>query len=340
MTTIKDVAREAGVSIATVSRVFSGRDPVSGKVSERVREAAERLAYRPNALARSLRARTTKTVGLLVPNVMNPFFTAAARAVEDAARRRGYTMVLGNTNEDPATEELYLKVLLEKRVDGLVVCPARARFPMLAEIVRDGVPVVFLDRFVEGTEAPVVRISGGRAVRQLVAYLRDLGHERIAIISGPPETVPGAERLQAFLDGARESGVSVREELIRIGDFRRPSGRAAMEELLALEERPTAVFAANNLMTLGALEGVRAAGLRIPEDISVASFDDVTWFSLLDPPLTAIAQPVGDVGAAAAEALLVMVEDGRSPVPFSAEATLVVRESCGPPKAASSEATI
>ncbi|HEX2728237.1 MAG TPA: LacI family DNA-binding transcriptional regulator, partial [Rubrobacteraceae bacterium] len=181
------MAREAGVSVATVSRTFSGTQYVRPEVRERVVTAAEKLRYRPNALARSLRVEHTRTLGLVIPNVGNPFFTAMARAVEDAARGMGYSLMIGNTDEDPAKESEYLNVLMEKRVDGLIVSPARAISPPLEEIAQSGVPVVFLDRYVEGIEAPVVRADGQRAVDGLVEHLVDLGHERLAIISGPPE---------------------------------------------------------------------------------------------------------------------------------------------------------
>lgn len=340
LSSIKDIAREAGVSIATVSRVFSGRDPVSEEMRAKVLAAAERLAYRPNALARSLKVESTRTLGLVVPNIMNPFFTAVARAVESAAQKRGYTVTLGNTDEDPKREAVYLQTLLEKRVDGLLVCPARAKSPQLEAVVRERVPVVFLDRAVEGVEAPVIRADGRRALGSLVEYLTELGHERLAIISGPPETVSGAERLEAFLEKAEERGVKVPEGFVKVGDFRRPSGKSAMEELLGLERRPTAIFAANNLMTLGALQAIKEARLEIPGDISLASFDDVAWFPLLDPPLTAIAQPVEEIGAAAAEALLRMVEHKERADSFIAEAELMLRGSCGPPRVGASRAGV
>jgi LacI family transcriptional regulator len=331
LSTIKDVAREAGVSTATVSRVINGHERVSAGMRERVLEAAGRLGYRPNAMARSLRSESTRTLGLVVSNVMNPFFTAVARAVEDAARERGYSVILCNADEDPEKEELYLDVLLGRRVDGVLVSPARAASPHLADVLEEGVPVVFVDRHIAGMDVPVVRADGRRAVGELVEYLVGLGHRELAVISGPPEVVPGAERLEAFLAAAERSGASVPEERVRVGDFRRASGVRAMRELLALEPRPTAVFVANNLMTLGALQALRAAGLWIPQDISLASFDDVSWFELLEPPVTAIAQPTGELGAAAARMLLELVEEKRRPESLVMPAELVVRGSCGRP---------
>ena len=328
MATIKDVAREAGVSVATVSRTLNQAERVSPEVRERVVLAAESLSYRPNAVARSLRARNTRTLGLVIPNIRNPFFTQMARTIEDAARERGYSLVFGNTDENPKKEAEYLNVLLGKQVDGLIISPARATSPYLENIVRDGVPVVFLDRFVQGIEVPVVRTDGRRAVDELVEYLVELGHERLAIISGPVETVPGLERRDAFLNGAEKRNVPVAEERVEVGDFRRESGAKAMRELLDLNEPPTAVFAANNLMALGALQVLKRTGVRMPDDISFASFDDVSWFELVNPPITAIAQPVWELGTAAAEMLPTLVE-GEEVDSVILEAELVVRESCG-----------
>lgn len=193
MATIKGVAKEAGVSMVTVSRALSGGEQVTSGVRERVEEAADRLGYRPNAVARFLRAKNTRTLGLVIPNVKNLFFTQMARAVEDAARERGYSLMFGNTNEDPEKEAEYLDLLLEKRVNGLIVSQARASSPHLGEVAKTGVPAVFLDRYVRDVEAPVVQADGRRAIRELVGYLVGLGHKRRAIISGPPETVPGGE---------------------------------------------------------------------------------------------------------------------------------------------------
>lgn len=334
MATIIDVARHAGVSTATVSRVLSGKNPVSDEMRERVLETVDLLGYRPNALARSLREEHTKTLGLVIGNVMNPFFTSIARAVEDAAMERGYTVSLGNSDESSEKEEAYLKVLLENRVDGLIISPARAESPHLVRVVEEGVPVVFVDRSIEGVGAPVVRADGRRAVEELVGYLVGLGHERLATISGPSATISGRERLDDFIGAASEHGVAVPEEFVKVGDFRRASGFAAMRELLELPRHPTAVFAANNLMALGALQAIREAGLRVPEDVSLASFDDVSWFGLVDPPVTAIAQPTQELGKTAAGMLFEMMEEGGSPESRILAAKLVIRDSCGSAKKA------
>jgi len=323
------VAREAEVAVGTVSRVINNAPNVNPQLRTRVLRVMMDLGYRPNAVARSLRTETTRTLGLVISNVMNPFFTAISRAVEDAGRLRGYSLILGNADEDPEKEELYLSVLMGKRVDGLLVSPARARSPYLAQIASEGVPLVFVDRSIEHIDAPTIRVDGRRAVRQLVEYLAELGHRDLAIISGPPEVVSGRERLDAFLSAAKECNIPIREDYVRIGNFRRSSGFEAMQELLELESPPTAVFVANNLMTLGALQAIKAVGSKVPEDISLASFDDVTWFELLNPPVTAINQPVRELGTLAAQALLDIVDGAQQPESLTLEAELVIRKSCG-----------
>ncbi len=331
-TTIKDVAKAAGVSIATVSRVLSGKDPVSEGVRGRVLVAVRDLGYRPNALARSLREETTRTLGLVVPNVMNPFFTSVARAVEDAASERGYSVILCNAEEDPAKEESYLDVLLQKRVDGLVISPARKRSPQLGEFARAGVPVVFVDRATEDLDVPTVRVDGRGAVDELVGYLVGLGHERLAVISGPREVIPGKERLESFLNSAETRGLRLPAEYLKLGDFRRESGRRAMRELMSLPRPPSAIFVANNLMCLGALQAAKEGGHAIPDDVSIASFDDIAWFELLDPPITAIAQPTEKLGAIAAGTLLSLLGEDGDARSVSLEATLTIRGSCGVPR--------
>jgi LacI family transcriptional regulator len=331
-TTIKDVAKAAGVSTATVSRVLSGKSPVSEEARNRVLSAVESLEYRPNALARSLREETTQTLGLVVSNVMNPFFTAVARAVEDAANAKGYSVILCNADEDPEKEELYLDVLLQKRVDGLIISPSRNHSSGLLRIVRAGIPMIFVDRSTDGLDIPVIRVDGRKAIEELVEYLVRLGHERLAIISGPPEIISGAERLNSYLDSVRKRRVTIPKEYVRIGDFRRGSGRQAMQELLQLRQPPTAVFVANNLMCLGALQAAKEAGCKIPEDISIASFDDVTWFELMEPPVTAIAQPTQKLGDIAAHMLLEILEEDRKLESRILEAELLIRGSCGVPR--------
>lgn len=328
MVTITDVARAAGVSTATVSRALSGPAAVSDGTRARVLASVQALGYRPNAIARSLRTDSTQTLGLVISDVLNPFFTELARAVEDEARRLGYSLILGNADEDVARQDTYIELLLNRRVDGLLVTPAVEESPMVGAAVRRGTPVVFIDRAADGVAAPVVRADGSRATAELVAHLVRLGHRRIAIIAGPERTLTGRERLAAFRAALREHRVALPRGYVRHGDFRLASGVRCAERLLDMADPPSAIFAADNLMALGALQAIRRRGARIPDDVALASFDDLAWFEVIEPPLTAIAQPTARIGATAVQQL-VELASGRPARSQTFECRLIVRASCG-----------
>ncbi|WP_392871060.1 LacI family DNA-binding transcriptional regulator [Streptomyces sp. LN499] len=330
MAGIKDVAAEAGVSVATVSRVLNSHPSVSPDARARVLAAVDALGYRPNAVARSLRTDQTRTLGLIISDVLNPYFTALARAVEEEARALGYSVIIGNADERPELQDHHVRTLLDRRIDGLLVSPTDGGSPQILDAARGGTPMVFVDRWIPGVDVPVVRADGCPAVRDLVAHLHRLGHRRLAIIAGPAATTTGSERVEAFRDALGEHGLPLPDAYIGQGDFQADSGRRATERFLALPEPPDAVFAADNLMALGALDAIRAHGLRVPQDIALAAFDDIPWFVHTDPPITAIAQPTGDLGRAAVRALVDVIE-GRPPQSVTLSASLVVRRSCGEP---------
>ncbi|WP_051301252.1 LacI family DNA-binding transcriptional regulator [Actinomadura rifamycini] len=330
MAGVKEVARRAGVSVATVSRVLNDSARVTAETRARVLAAVEELGYRPNAVARSLRTDTTRTIGLVIGDILNPFFTELARAVEDEARAAGYSVVIGNADERAERQDHYVRTLLEQRVDGLLLCPTAEVTPLVRDVVRDGGPLVFLDRTLPGLDVPTVRADGTAAIGELVAHLAALGHRRIAFVSGPALLSTGRERTEAFTAALRACGLPVRPDYVQAGDFQAASGRAGAARLLDLPEPPEAIFAGDNLMALGALDEIRARGLAIPGDVALASYDDVPWFTHLDPPLTAIGQPVQDLGRRAVRALLDRI-DGRPVEPVVLDARLVVRRSCGEP---------
>ncbi|MGW1978301.1 LacI family DNA-binding transcriptional regulator [Streptomyces sp. NPDC001889] len=330
MASIKDVAARAGVSVATVSRALNGHPSVSPGARARVLAAVTALEYRPNAVARSLRTDRTRTLGLVISDLLNPYFTALARAVEEEARTLGYSVILGNADERPELQDHHIRTLLDRRIDGLLVSPAGGGSPLLPDAVRSGMPVVFVDRWIPGLDVPVIRADGRAAVADLVGHLHGLGHRRLAIIAGPPATTTGSERVTAFRAGLGALGLALPETYIGQGDFQAGSGRTAMERFLALPEPPEAVFAADNLMALGALDAIRARGLRVPEDIALAAFDDIPWFVHTDPPITSVAQPTEELGRAAVRALIDRIE-GRPPRSVTLPARLVVRRSCGEP---------
>ncbi|MGW9299240.1 LacI family DNA-binding transcriptional regulator [Streptomyces cyaneofuscatus] len=328
MASIKDVAAQAGVSVATVSRVLNSHPSVSEEARTRVLAAVDALGYRPNAVARSLRTAQTRTLGLVISDVLNPYFTELARFVEEEARALGYSVIIGNADERPDLQDHHIRTLIDRRIDGLLVSPADGGSPLMREVALSGTPMVFVDRWIPGIDVPVVRADGTGAVKDLVAHLHGLGHRRLAIIAGPAATTTGNERVEAFRDALRELGLALPDAYIGQGDFQAASGRRATEGFLALDEPPEVVFAADNLMALGALDAIRARGLRVPDDIALAAFDDIPWFVHTAPPITAIAQPTADLARAAVRALADLIE-GRTPQSVTLPARLVVRRSCG-----------
>ncbi len=323
-----EVALRACVSTSTVSRVLTASSSVAAPTRERVLRAVRELNYRPNAVARSLRVERTHTLGLILGDVLNPFFTELSRAVEDAARRVGYSLIVGNADEDSEREDRYARVLLDRRVDGLLVSPAAHVSPALNQALQFGVPIVLVDRGLDGAAAPTIRADGRPAIDDLIAHLVGLGHERIAIVSGPRSIATGAERLDAFEASLARRDLALPASYVELGDFRAESGERAMERLLRLARPPSAVFVADNLMTLGALRAIRRHRLRVGVDIALASFDDIPWFDVFDPPMTAIAQPTADIGAAAVAAVLALIAG--EPVPtVDLRCRLIVRASCG-----------
>lgn len=328
MAGIKDVAARAGVSVATVSRVLNDHSGVREETRARVLTVVSELSYRPNTLARSLRTDQTRTLGLVISDVLNPFFTELARAVEDAARERGYSVIIGNADEQLALQDHHVRTLLDRRIDGLLVSPANGDSLALREAALTGIPMVLVDRWIEGLDVPVVRADGRSAVRALVAHLYELGHRRPAIITGPVASTTGNERLEAFRQAVEEFGLPLPEIYIGQGDFQTASGRRATEDFFTLPRPPDAVFATDNLMALGVMEKLRTLGLTVPDDVSLAAFDDIPWFVHTAPPITAIVQPTQELGHRAVAALTDLVE-GRSADSVTLFAHLEARRSCG-----------
>lgn len=326
---MKDVAERARVSVSTVSHVLNRTRTVTEETQERVLLAIEELGYQENLLAKSLKTQRTFTIGLLISDIQNPFFTAVVRGVEDVALRRGYHLFLCNTDEDPGREEEYVTELAKKRVDGLIVAPAAARHNHVRWLETLNTPFVFVDREVEGVEADAIRADNFLGMKMAVEHLVGLGHERIGIISGPLDKASGYERHRGFETALAAAGLDLEVELVRFGDFKTPSGYRRATELLQLPIPPTALIAANNQMTLGALLAIRELGLSIPDDISVIGFDDMEWAPLADPPLTTVAQPTYEMGVKSAQMLLDKIEETADGAPsrILLKTTLMERKS-------------
>jgi LacI family transcriptional regulator len=300
---------------------------------DRVLAAVEELGYRPNNVARALRTARTGALGLVIGDLTNPFFTELADAVEDAARSLGYSLVIGNAGESPRQQDDYIRTLLDRRIDGLLVSSAGTGSTMLSEVVASDTPLVLLDRTVPGIDAPCVRADGRQALTDLAAHLAAHGRRRPAIIVAPAGTPTGDERLDLFRTALARHGIALPDE--RVGaspDLTPTGGRGVMSALLDLpgSERPDAVLATDNLMALGAMDEIRARGLRVPQDMALVVYDDVPWFAHTDPPLTAIAQPTRELGRAAVHTLLERIE-GRAAGSVLLPAQLVPRRSCGEP---------
>jgi LacI family transcriptional regulator len=338
LATMKDVAERARVSVSTVSHVVNGTRVVAEGTRERVEAAIEEFGYQGNLLARGLKIQRTFTMGLLISDIQNPFFTAVVRGVEDVALSRGYHLFLCNTDEDPSREEQYVIELTKKRVDGLIVAPAAPRQGVPAsQLLRGDTPFVFMDREVEGVQADAVEVDNEHGMRMAVEHLAELGHGRIGLISGPLDKATGYERHEGFRAALSESGLDPEGAPVSFGDFKTASGRRGAEELLRLPVPPTALIAANNQMTLGALLAIRSMRLSVPEDVSVVGYDEMEWASLADPPLTTVAQPAYEMGVEAARLLLnkIWSETDGGPSKVLLEPELIVRESTASPPAGS-----
>lgn len=328
--TIKDVAARANVSTATVSRVLSGLEGVKPDLQDRVHQAVRELGYYPNRVARNLRVRTTRLIGLVISDIQNPFFTSVVRGIEDVLQRADYTLLLGNTDEKLEREQLYLTTLRAEGVAGIILAPTGKRVDNYSMLLPTQLPVVTIDRAPSGLSADSVIVNNSAGSRAAVLHMIEHGHRRIGCISGPPNLSTAEERRNGYEQALCEHGIPLDDVLIQYADFRQSGGYAAMQALLALDERPSAVFVANNLMTLGALQALHERDLQIPSDVAIVGFDDMSWATSLQPPLTAVAQPTYQLGTTAAHLLLARLNEPQRPVQHVVlETELMIRASCG-----------
>lgn len=309
MATMTDVARSAGVSVATVSHVLNGTRPVLPHTRQAVLDAVEELGYTPNTLARSLVTSRTRSIGLAVSAISNPYFTEILQGVEAAALERGYSLLVADPHDDPEHERKVVQLLHERRVEGVIVAPSAHPRELLAYLGRHRVPAVFLDRVVEdpgdgGPRFDQVCAESAEPLARLVAHLAGLGHRRIALVAGLPGLSTTSERITGYRHGLADAGLPFDERLLVHGDSESAGAERATGALLSLGAPPTALVTANNAMTIGALRALRAHGLSVPEDIALCCFDDFAWADLFSPRLTAIAQPSREIGARAVQVLL------------------------------------
>lgn len=326
-TTIRDVATAAGVSPATVSRVLNGRTDVNADLRERVHTAVSSLGYRPNGAARSLRTRATTVLGVVISDITNPFFTSMVRGIEDAAQAAGYSVVLANTDEDPEKEARSLEVAAAEQMAGVVLSPASGTAGRLAVLRERNIPVVTIDRRLRGADVDSVTVNNFQAAFEATIHLVEQGCRRIGFVAGPKSTTTGSRRLAGYRAALRAAKLRDDEKLVVSGDFRVEGGRAATRELIA-RDGLDALFVANNLMTIGALEALAETGHRVPADLAVVGFDDMSWASAMRPPLTVVTQPTYEIGQRTADLLLRRVRgEVFPPQHMVLPATLVIRAS-------------
>lgn len=329
-TTIRDVARRAGVSISTVSRVLNNYSNVNDETRMLVEKAVKELDYSPNALAKGLRSQKSQTLGLVVNNILNPIYSVLAQNIETTVRRYGFHLFLCNSGANPQQEAEYLEALWHKKIDGLIISPTGANIELLERYLQARIPVVQIDRRVEGLNANVVLTDNAQGAQQLTAHLLEKGYRKISVIVGLQTVTTGVDRLKGYFDALLEKGIAPESAYVKIGDFSEETGYKLMKELLALPDPPDSVFVGNNLMARGAIMAIREAGLKIPRDIAFVMFDNPDWSILHDPPLTVIEQPADQLGIQAAELMLKCLRDPKetgSPRVITLKNKLIIRES-------------
>jgi len=337
--TIQQVAEKAGVSTASVSRVLNNSSQVTDELKARVLRAIDELGYYPNRAARHLRAGVVRKVGVLFADISNPFFTSVLAGIESALQQADYVLVLGNSNEDPRIEQLHLNAFLEEGVAGIIFAattPVKERYQF---VLQAGVPMLSIDRTVEGLKIDAITINNVDAAYQATNHLINLGHRDVAFISGPENRTTARYRQMGYLQAMKDAGNL--PPRIEIGNFRQDGGYEAMQTLLISAKQPSAVLVANGLMTLGAMQGIHEHNISIPGGIAIVGFDDMPWVTSLQPPLTVIAQPTFEMGRIAARLLLDRIRTPDNPIQrINLETQLIIRKSCGYPLEGNTSITV
>jgi DNA-binding LacI/PurR family transcriptional regulator len=309
--TIVDVARHAGVSITTVSHALSGNRRVAEDTRARIERSIRELGYRPNPFARGLRTERSHMVALIVPDITNPYYPTLARGMQEALLSEGYQMFVGSSDGDGDRERSFLDDSLQRRVDGVALAAFATEARTLAPVLRAGIPVVSIGTTIQHRAVDLVRTDDVAGSRDATAHLIEKGYEPIGMIGGPQGTSPSDHRLEGYRAALVAAGVRFDPKIVAIGDFTRTGGEKAMRELLARERRPRAVFCANDLMAIGAMDAAREAGLRVPRDVALMGYDDIEAASLVTPALSTVVNPADEMGHECARLLLERMSDER-----------------------------
>jgi LacI family transcriptional regulator len=312
MATIHDVAQDAGVSPTTVSRYLNNRIELPATTSARIDAAIQKLDYRPNILAKRLSTGKTEAIGLVTPDIREPFFAELASAVEDEADRHGYTIFMASTRSDRAREIAAINRLHDRHVDGLIMMTNTPDDGTLAKLIGRRRNVVLVDEDIPGVNVPRVFVENEAGAREATQHLIEAGHRSIGFIGGPAGLFSTREREAGFRRALQEAGIATRDELVRIGSFSPDFAKDAVEEFLAMDEPPTAIFASSDCLVIGSVRGLRNAGVSVPDEISLVGFDDVPMTDLLQPPLTSVRQPIEALGRQGFLALFALL-NGKQP---------------------------
>jgi len=323
MVTIREVARQAKVSVGTVSNVLAGSASVRPELRRRVEEVMRALDYHPNQIARSLKTRQTKTLGMVISDITNPFYPQIVRGAEEAALQRGYLLFILNTDENSDRERRVLATLRARKVDGLLltVAPGAEDLSHVAQFRDSGLPIVCLDRRVPGIDLDLVRVDNSHGARMCIQHLLSRGHRRIGLLGGSPGVETAQLRLEGYQQALADAGLPQDPRLVRHGDFRLDSGYRLSKEMLLEANPPTALFASNAMMGFGALKAIHELGLRCPEDVALAVFDEVPFGDVIQPRLTVVSQPAYEMGRVGTELLIARLE-GREKSPDPVHLTL------------------
>jgi LacI family transcriptional regulator len=331
--TLKHVADKAGVSPGMAGRVLGNYGYFSENTKRKVLQAARALNYTPNVIARSLRTRLTKTIGVLISDITTFFWTTLVRGLQDKAAKAGFSVILCNSDEETRNEREYLKTLVERNVDGLVISPTAGNHSYLKKLARSEVPIVLVDRKIRGLGVPAIRVDNRTGAYDAVKHLIGLGHERIAIIKGIDGIETSDERYAGYAQALSEHRIPIRETLVKAGWFLKDQAFAATQDILRMRNPPSAIFVCNEPMVSGCILALKENGVRIPEDIAIIGFDDPVWASYMDPPLTTVSQPSYTMGMLAFDYVLAQTagtaKDRKYLEDVILKPVLVIRKSCG-----------
>ncbi len=331
MSSLNDVAKRAGVSIATVSRVINNGTNVNEETRAKVLKAIKELKYQPSRVAKRLRSKSVSSnlLGMLIPDIQNPFYVDVFRGVEDVAYENNYAIIMCNFAQDEKKEKLYLDILQQESIDGLIAAPAHERDPKVLKLVKDGLPIVCVDRGLEGVDVDVVVVNNEKGAYSAVDYLAKAGYRRIAYISGQKQIPSSRYREDGYRKALEANGLEFDPEIVKYGDSKLGSAVKLCDDLLSLSNPPDAIFTGNNLITLGALETIHNRNLQIPSDVAIIGFDDMYWSISLNPPLSAVRQPAYEIGRRAGELLIQRISDpSRPPIQMTLSTELMIRKSC------------